>query len=199
MAAVGMNNLVFAQVDTETASAITYKGGVLADELESEVRTGDISYEKDESEYYGSDKKVDSANDIRGYTANLELTNIATSILTLLGLEEEVTVGTGGTAQVHYELPEGAEVPVGWGFIQVLRVHGVYSYKAYWFYKTTFAPDNMNAKTKEKNLEWNSPKVTGKGWGVNVDDTGKVRYRKFAIFDTKAAALAWLKGIAGIS
>jgi phi13 family phage major tail protein len=175
MAAVGMKNLTFAQVATESSTAITYTGGVVAEH----ARTGDITYERDESDYYGDDMKVDAINEVTGYTAKLEMTNIDPEILTLLGMEEDITEGTGTSATHTYELAAGAGVPVGFGFIQTLRIDGEYTYRAYWFYKCTFAPDSMSAKTKEKNIEWNSPSMSGKGWGVYADSTGKVRYRKF--------------------
>ena len=59
--------------------------------------------------------------------------------------------------------------------------------------------DENISKTMEKNLEWGSPTIKGKGWGVIADSTGKTRWRTFEDFETEAAALAWLKTKAGIT
>lgn len=195
MAAIGMKYLTFAPVDTETDSSITYTTGVLAEH----ARRGDISYEWDESDYYGDDMMVDHVKKMTGYTATVEMTNIDPDLMVLLGLEEKITTGTGSSATYSYELVEGAEVNVGWGFMQTLRIDGEESYRAYWFYKTTFSPANANAKTREKTIEWGSPTMDGKGWGVHTAADAKVRFRVFEDFDTEAKALAWLKAKAGIS
>lgn len=194
MAYVGMKNLCVAPVSAESSSGITYGTGLLTEH----VRKGDITYTYDESDYYGDDRKVDYIKKILDYDVTLEMTNIATEVLTALGLEEEITEGTG-TTTTRYELAGEAEVPVGFGFIQTLRIDGEYTYRAYWFYKTTFSPSDMNSKTMEKNLEWGSPTIKGKGWGVIADSTGKTRWRTFEDFETEAAALAWLKTKAGIT
>ena len=192
MAYVGMKNLCVAPVSAESSSGITYGTGLLTEH----VRKGDITYNYDESDLFGDDRKVDYIKKTLDYDVTLEMTNIAPAVLTLLGLEEEIS-GTGSVKS--YELAGEAEVPVGFGFIQTLRIDGEYTYRGYWFYKCTFAPSDMNAKTMEKNLEWGSPTIKGKGWGVIADDSGKVRFRVFQDFETEAAALAWLKGKAGIS
>lgn len=194
MAYVGMKNLCVAPVTAETASGITYGTGLLTEH----VRKGDITYTYDESDYYGDDRKVDYIKKILDYDVTLEMTNIAPAVLTMLGLEEAIT-GSGTGAATSYELAGEAEVPVGFGFIQTLRIDGEYTYRGYWFYKTTFSPSDMNAKTMEKNLEWGSPTIKGKGWGVIADASGKTRFRVFQDFETEAAALAWLKGKAGIT
>lgn len=194
MAYVGMKNLCVAPVTAEAASGITYGTGLLTEH----VRKGDITYTYDESDYYGDDRKVDYIKKILDYDVTLEMTDIAPAVLTLLGLEEAIT-GSGTGAATSYELAGEAEVPVGFGFIQTLRIDGEYTYRGYWFYKTTFSPSDMNAKTMEKNLEWGSPTIKGKGWGVIADASGKTRFRVFQDFETEAAALAWLKGKAGIT
>lgn len=194
MAYVGMKNLCVAPVSAESSSGITYGTGLLTEH----VRKGDITYTYDESDYYGDDRKVDYIKKILDYDVTLEMTNIATEVLTALGLEEAIAEGTG-TTTTRYELAGEAEVPVGFGFIQTLRIDGEYTYRAYWFYKTTFSPSDMNSKTMEKNLEWGSPTIKGKGWGVIADSTGKTRWRTFEDFETEAAALAWLKTKAGIT
>lgn len=194
MAYVGMKNLCVAPVSAESSSGITYGTGLLTEH----VRKGDITYTYDESDYYGDDRKVDYIKKILDYDVTLEMTDIATEVLTALGLEEAIAEGTG-TTTTRYELAGEAEVPVGFGFIQTLRIDGEYTYRAYWFYKTTFSPSDMNSKTMEKNLEWGSPTIKGKGWGVIADSTGKTRWRTFEDFETEAAALAWLKTKAGIT
>ena len=194
MAYVGMKNLCVAPVSAESSSGITYGTGLLTEH----VRKGDITYTYDESDYYGDDRKVDYIKMILDYDVTLEMTDIATEVLTALGLEEAITEGTG-TTTTRYELAGEAEVPVGFGFIQTLRIDGEYIYRAYWFYKCTFSPSDMNSKTMEKNLEWGSPTIKGKGWGVIADSTGKTRWRTFEDFETEAAALAWLKTKAGIT
>lgn len=195
MAAIGMKYLTFAPISAETSSSITYGTGTVAEH----ARRGDISYEWDESDYYGDDMMVDHIKKLTGYSATVEMTNIDPAVLELLGLEEKITTGTGSSATYSYEVVEGAETAVGWGFLQTLRIDGTESYRAYWFYKTTFAPGNANAKTREKSIEWGSPTIEGKGWGVHTAANAKVRYRVFEDFATEADGLAWLKNKAGIS
>jgi hypothetical protein len=192
MAAVGMKYLTFAPITAGTAqSAITYGTGVVAEHAIS----GNITYNFDEQSLYGDDKLAEYFKGLTGYDIELGLTELDDALAVLLGIERAATA----TNITTYHMVADNTTSVGVGFVQTLIVNGAKSYVGYWFHKATFSINNENAQTKGESIEWQTPTLTGKGWGVELDASNGVQYRERQVFTTEAAALAWLKSKANIT
>lgn len=194
MANVGMHHLVFAPVTAEENNTITYGAGIVA----PHARRGDVTWENAEGEFYGDNMLAEYESDVTGYTAEVETTEMEPEVELLLGLIRDVS-GTGESAPKVYTGKAVASTPVGWGFVQTRIIDSVRSFRGWWFYKTTFRKGNMNSKTKEKQIEWGAPTISGKGWGVLLDETGEERFYEFQDFTTPAAAETWLDGKGNVS
>lgn len=190
MAAVGMKYLTFAPVATEASNTITYSTGKVA---EHAIR-GDVTYNYDESDLYGDDIKAEHYRAITDYDMTIEMTELGDDISELLGIEAKTTA----TNVTTYHLVGDNTTACGVGFVQCLIINGAKSYHGYWFHKVSFTLNAENSQTRGASIEWQTPTLNGKGWGVMLDSSGKAQYRDRQVFTSEADALAWLKGKAGI-
>ena len=194
MAAVGMKYLTFAPISAETAqSPITYGTGAVAEHAIS----GSITYNYDEQSLYGDDKLAEYYKGLTGYDIEIGMTELTDSLSVMLGIER--TSSAGSPAITTYHLVPDNMTTCGVGFMQTLIVNGAKSYIGYWFHKVTFSVNNESAQTKGESIEWQTPTLTGKGWGVELDAVNGAQYRDRQVFTTEAAALAWLKAKAGVT
>jgi phi13 family phage major tail protein len=191
MAKVGMRHLVYAKVATETpGTSITYTGG--ADM--APARRGNVTFDRPDNPLYGDDVMQDNDNGITGVTVEVETTDLAAGVeADLLGYVADTTDST------LYSVTDAAAPYVGFGYVQVLRRRGTMAYRAVWFPKVQFGMDSEETNTKENNIEWGTPVITGKGFGVYLDATGAATFRLQKECATLAAAQSFLDTKAGIS
>ena len=190
---VGMKYPVYAPVNTYTAgTGITYSTGANV----MEARSATISWDRAEDEFYGDDVLLDVDNGVRGGTIDFEPTGISDAIRAAM-LGEVV----GNTSE--YSITDAAAPYVGFGFIRVMRddTSGtvVTNYEAWWLFKVQFSLQSEEARTKEKNIEWRTPTLSGKITGVQLSSAATLSYAKHETFSDYADAVAWLKSLAGIT
>lgn len=191
MAYIGMRNPVAAPITAYTeGSAITYGSGMVLGPAVAANLTFDVADNPD----YGDDVIVDNDNGINGYSATLETNNITKEGRAMVLGWEPV-----GTTVTHYDVTDAAAPYVGWGFIRVKLFKGVRSYEAFWFHRSQFSPNGINASTKQRQITWNHPQMSVHGMGVRLDNSGKAKYFQWMEFDSESAAQAWLYGKANIS
>ena len=187
---VGMVYPVAATVQTYTpGSSISYKSG--SGSNFAEAVSASLSWNRADGHFYGDDVELDSDNGVLGYTIDFEPTGLSDSARALLLGE---TVNTG-----EYSITNAASPDVGFGYVRVMRDKGVTSYESWWFYKIKFGVNSEETRTKEQNIEWRTPTLSGMGTGVQLDASGKLTYAVHESFETLSAAKAWLKTKAGIS
>lgn len=191
MAYIGMRNPVAAPITAYTeGSAITYGSGMVLGPAVAANLTFDVADNPD----YGDDVIVDNDNGINGYSATLETNNITKEGRAMVLGWEPV-----GTTVTHYDVTDAAAPYVGWGFIRVKMFKAVRSYEAFWFHRSQFSPNGINASTKQRQITWNHPQMNVQGMGVRLDNSGKAKYFQWMEFDSESAAQAWLYGKANIS
>lgn len=194
MAYIGMRNPVAAPIASHTdGSPITYGTGMVLGPAVAANLTFDVADNPD----YGDDIIIDNDNGVNGYSATLETNNLTAEGRAMV-LGWKAKPGTGNTV-THYEVTGDAAPYVGWGFIRVKMFKGVRSYEAFWFHKSQFTPNGINASTKQRQVEWNHPQMSAQGMGVYLDNSGEVKYFDWMEFTTEAAARTWLYGRANIS
>lgn len=194
MAYIGMRNPVVAPISShEDGGPITYGSGMILGPAVAANLTFDVADNPD----YGDDIIIDNDNGVNGYTATLETNNI-TAEGRALALGWKPKTGEGDAVS-HYEVTGDAAPYVGWGFIRVKMFKGVRSYEAFWFHKSQFSPNGINASTKQRQVEWNHPQMSVQGMGVYLDNSGSVKYFDWMEFSSEADAQTWLFGRANIS
>jgi hypothetical protein len=142
---------------------------------------------------------LDSDNGINGYTLDFEPTGLTDAARALLLGE---VASSGSTATGEYSVTADAAPDVGFGYVRVMRTTGdsgvVTSYEGWWFYKIKFGVSSEETRTKEQTIEWRTPTMSGTGSGVVLAADGKVVYAVHKTFATKAAAIDWVDGKAGL-
>lgn len=191
MAKIGMRHLVYAVVATETpGTGITYSGGA---DLAPAV-SGNLTYDRSDNPLYGDDVMQDSDNGITGFSLDITTTELsAANEAALLGYTVDSTDAT------LYSVTDVAAPYVGVGFVQVLRRKGTVTYRALWFPKVQFGISSEETQTRQQSIEWGTPTLNGKGFGVYLDASGNAVFRMQKECATLAAAQSFLDTKAGIS
>lgn len=189
---VGMRYPVYAPVSAYTpGSAITYGAGAVV----AEAISASVSWNRADGRFYGDDVELDSENGVLGYTISFEPSGLSDAIRAALMGE---TLATS-----DYEINDNASPDVGFGYIRVMRTSGTngveMKYEGWWYRKLKFSISSEETRTKEQSIEWRVPTLEGIGAGVNIDDSGKLKFAIHRSFDTFSAAQTWLKSLAGIT
>ena len=190
---VGMVYPVCAPVNTYTpGTGITYSTGSVV----SEARGASVSWNRSDGEFYGDDVLLDSDNGVTGYTIDFEPAGLSDAVrATLLG---EVVANTS-----EYNITDAASPYVGFGYIRVMRDNSsgtvVTNYEAWWYYRVQFSVSSEETRTKEQNIEWRVPTLSGKGTGVQLDSTDTKTFAVHETFDSFSDAKTWLKAKASIT
>ena len=189
---VGMVYPVCAPVASYTpGTSISYSTGSVV----AEARAASVSWDRSDGEFYGDDQLLDTDNGVTGYTIDFEPTGLADSIRkTLLG---ETQSGS------EYSITSAAAPFVGFGYIRVMREESagsvIETYEGWWYYRVQFSVTSEETRTKEKNIEWRTPTLSGRGSGVQLSAGNTLTYAVHESFSTFANAKAWLKSKASIT
>ena len=191
---VGMRYAVAAAVSAYTPySSITYSTGFVV----SEARGASVTWETADGEFRGDDVVLDSDKTILGYDIEFETTGLKDSVrASLLGETKDNSDA--------YHISGAAAPDVGFGYVKQMREDSSGSvsttWEAFWYYKVKYGQPDENAKTRERNKEWNVPTIKGKGAGVflaaGAEEPDFAEHKTFATF---ALAQAYLNGKAGIT
>ena len=190
---VGMIYPVASLVDTYTpGTGITYGTGFVV----AEARGATLTWEASDGEFYGDDTLLDSDKGVTSYTLDFEPSGLKTSVRAQLLGEQEASTGV-------YRVTGDNPPDVGFGYVRRMRedVDGavVERFEGWWFHKLRFSISSEETRTKEQNIEWRVPTLSGRGAGVYLDSTGKVAFADHQDFETLTAAKTWLNTKANIT
>ena len=192
---VGMVYPVYAPVATYTpGTSITYGAGAVV----SEARGATLNWDRADGEFYGDDVLLDSDNGVLGYTLDFEPAGLADSIRH--GLLGEAFAST----ESEYTVTDSAAPDVGFGYIRVMREENISgtvitSYESWWFYKVKFSVSSEETRTKERNIEWRVPTLSGKGAGVQLSSGATLSFAVHKSFAALTDAKSFLNTKAGIT
>ena len=191
---VGMRYAVAAEVNTYTpGTSITYKAGYVV----SEARGANVTWETEDGELRGDDVVLDSMSGVLGYSVEFETAGLKDTVRkNMLGETKDnsdVYHITGATPPDH-----------GFGYVKQMREDGTSggietTWEVWWYHKLKFAQPNEEARTKEKNIEWRVPTITGTGSGVFLSASDNPDFATHKTFSSFTAAKSYLNGLAGIS
>lgn len=191
---VGMLYPVYAPIATYTpGTGITYGNGAVI----AEAISANITWNRNSEKFFGDDVEIDSDNGVTGYTISFEPS----------GLKDAVRAALLGEtlANSDYEINSDAAPDVGYGYIRVMRETGengvvTTTYESWWYRMLKFGISNEETRTKEGGgLQWRVPTLEGIGAGVNLDNSGKLKFAMHRTHATASAAMAWLKALANIT
>ena len=196
MAFIGMRHVVIAKVSAHTpGTEPTYGNGMVA----GKAITGNLTINRNNNPLYADDVIAEDDNGITSMELELGLDDLLEDVQEYMGLLEKKTTGTGTSAvDTYYDTDKSAD-DVGVGYIRVRRKNGATKYQALWIYNTLFSIESENSQTKGENIEWNTPTVNGRCFGMEIDSTGDLTYRKIRNFDSESEAASWLNGLANYS
>lgn len=189
---VGMQHPVMALVDTYTpGTSITYKDGMVM----AEAVSANVSWNRASDTFRGDDTELDSDNGVQGYTIEFEPS----------GLKDVVRAKMMGETLVNteYEVNNNTPPDLGFGYMRVMRetdANGVVgtTYEGWWFRKLKFGITSEETRTKGESIEWRVPTLSGIGAGVNLDNSGTLKYAIHRTFSSGTDCIAWLDNKAGI-
>ena len=189
MAYIGMRSPKFWPISTRTdGSAITYQNPVDIGPAVSANVTFDVTDNPD----YGDDVIIDNDKGVNGYTIALETNDVSLDARgAVLGWKAKMSTATTPALE-YYDVTGDAPPEGGFSFIRVKMFRGTRKYEAFFFHAIQFSDGGENASTKERQITWNHPTMTGTGIGVYIDGSGKAKYFNWMEFDTEAAATTWL-------
>lgn len=193
---VGMRYAVAAPVNTYTPySGITYEDGFVV----SEARGANVTWETEDGEFRGDDFVLDSARGVLGYSVEFETAGLKD------GVRADLLGETKDSGDAYHIT--GANAPdTGFGYVKQMReTDGTTgevgtTWEVFWYHKLKFGQPTEEARTKERNMEWRVPTITGTGAGVFLtsgqEEPDFAMHKTFATF---AAAQSYLNSLAGIS
>ena len=190
---VGMVHPVVATVQTYTeGTSISYNAGKRV----AEAVSASINWNRADGRFYGDDVVLDSDNGVLGYTIDFEPT----------GLTDEIRAYMlGETAQTgEYTINDAASPDVGFGYVRVMRTTNSSgtvenSYEGWWYYKLKFGVSGEETRTKEQNIEWRTPTLSGVGAGIQLDSSGVQKFAVHKSFSSKSDAISYVNNKAGIT
>ena len=194
MAFIGMRHVVGALITSETAGSEPTYGTSGSGFIIGKAITGNLTINRNNNPLYADDAISEDDNGITSMDLELGLDDLIEDIQDKMGLLKAVTAGSPSVT-TYYDTSASAKA-IGLGYIRVRRKNGVTKYQAVWIYKAIFSKNSENSQTKGENIEWNTPTVNGRCFGLPIDSTGDLSYRKIQNFDTESDAASWLNGLA---
>lgn len=191
MAFIGLKYAVFAKIENETqGKPVTYKPGIVLGRMIG----ANVDWERNSNPLSADDTNTEDDNSILGGKIRLNVDDLSDEAqVEAVGV---LKVGEPGSEE-YIEAATPADYG-GVGYFRVRRKSGKTTYVAYWVYKTLLGMVGEQAKTREKQIAWQTPNVEGSIMGVVISDDGIEKFRTHRTFETEAEARAWLNTKANI-
>jgi len=190
MAKIGLKYPVYAPIDTETDSSVTYGvGAVLAKAI-----SASISIENNDVRLYADDAVAESDHSFASGTVTIGIDDLYDDAK--VALLDYIEGDTVDPAIGSKELAVGTASPayVGFGFYgKVIRNKTPY-WRAIWLKKVQFAEPNDELTTKGENVEFQTMELEGT---ILMPADGV--WKEEATFSTEAKAKQWLDAKCGIA
>lgn len=197
MAFIGMRHVVGALITGETSGSEPTYGSSGSGFIIGKAITGNLTINRNSNPLYADDAIAEDDNGITSMDLELGLDDLLEDVQDKMGLLKAATAGSPSVT-TYYDTSASAKA-IGLGYIRVRRKNGATKYQAIWIYKAIFSKNSENSQTKGENIEWNTPTVNGRCFGMEIDATGDLTYRKIRNFDSESEAASWLNGLANYS
>lgn len=173
-------------------SAVTYSSGAQKENLTCKV---DLNFEYAEGKDHADGVQIAKKKKMTGVKVNFELADLPSAIKKDL-LNWQVATN-------DLNIDESAPNFVGIGFYiwNETPVSETDEWICYWIYKAQFTVDSISVTTANDSISYQHQTINGDGVGVKLAAGGNWTFVKTndAALTTEAAAIAWLKSMAGIT
>ena len=197
MAFIGMRHVVGALITGETSGSEPTYGSSGSGFIIGKAITGNLTINRNSNPLYADDAIAEDDNGITSMDLELGLDDLLEDVQDKMGLLKAATAGSPSVT-TYYDTSASAKA-IGLGYIRVRRKNGATKYQAIWIYKAIFSKNSENSQTKGENIEWNTPTVNGRCFGLEIEAGGDLTYRKIRNFDSESEAASWLNGLANYS
>lgn len=189
---VGMIYPVFAPMISHSDGSMPVYG---AGRVLQEARNATVTKTVADNPLYGDDRTVDNDNETTAVNISFESTGLNDG-------DRVAVLGDQLRTDGEYWENAGATPKGGFGYIRRMRENnnGTVSrtFEAWLTLCIQFQEATQATQTREGQINWGTPTLTGSAESLYVDDTGEQRFRLHKTFPTAAAAKAWLKGLLNV-
>lgn len=160
----------------------------------------DINIETTDNSLYGDDALAEQDANFTSGTVTIGVTDFGMTADENLDVQAAMLGNTIVTENGVKTLRAGANdvAPyLGFGFVKTKQINNVRYYEATWFYKTKFHEPSDSTTTKGKQIQWQTPSITGDI--LVVEGFRNDAWKESALFTTPTQADQWLYAKANIS
>lgn len=193
--AVGMMYPVWAPLTSHTDGSMPVYG---TGRIIKEAVTANVTYTRGNNPDYGDDRIVDDDDGITDLQISFESTGISDEDRVAVLGEEARSGGTGATTGGQWVTDKGSPWG-GFGYIRVMRDEGVRKFEAWVTLKIKFHEDSQTTQTRQGQITWGHPTLTGRAAGLDVDGGSNLKYQLHNSFDTIASAKAFINGLLNVT
>lgn len=195
MPKVGMKHVVAAPIDIDrevSGQPLTYLPGLIA----TRAVSADLTYTRDENEYYADDVLSESDNSATGGDVSIAGSEFLPDARVALFNVRKIT--NEGDVPI-YRTTSVPAPQIGLGYMTTLIYKGKYMYIANWIHKMQFALSGESARTKGATIDWQNETATGKMMAAIIDSSGEPAFKDEVVFEKAGDAIAWLNEKAHIT
>lgn len=135
---------------------------------------------------WGSNAQQENDAGISGGGISLNLTHVSMANEAYLYGFESLGDGEG------YAITDKAAPYMGFGYVQTVLEKGVQKFHGYFWKKAQFAMSQRGARTKEQNINYQTPTANGRVYAVDDNTEGNAQFELHNEFENAAEALTWV-------
>lgn len=184
MASIGLKYVAWAQMATEPDNAVpTFGTGLVLGKAVS----ANLSITRAEAELYADDMLAEYVNEFSSGNLTMEVDNIS--------LQNQATLY--GATYSNGEMQVGTEDSAPYGGIggyQVLMIHGVRKYRAWFFPKAKATMPDWTGTTKGSSISFGTQPID-----MRIAAPAYGAWYRVKEFDSESAAKAWVDGLLGVT
>ena len=175
-----------------TGSAIAYTGGKTLDKLTVKA---DLNLQYAEGQDYADGVRVAHCKKLTGIDTAFELADLPADV------RKDWLGWSTATNDLQITDKEPGFIGVGFYIWNENPTDNSDQWICYWVYKSKFTADTISVSTATDSIAYQHQTVSGSGVGVQLSSGGDFVFAQTndTPLTTEAAAIAWLKGMAGIS
>lgn len=194
MAITGVNSSFYAKYETDASTGLPkYSGGGAF----ARMTNVDFQATSNESELYSDDGLEEADYSFASGALKVDVSDLMDGVVSdITGAKvEEIEVGSEKVSEIVYD-DDQEDRELGFGFVIEKKKKGVFSFRAIVLPRIKFKIPGDAVATRGKTLTFQTKSVEAV---VHRDHSEKRTWKRESTFTTKAAAIAYIKGLLGIS
>lgn len=193
MAGIGLSKC-YAAVYSESSGVITYSDGTIIGKAVEFSTSFDTA---DDNNLYADNAIAETDRTFAGGTLTISTDDLsqAASALILGITPSTITVDGNSVSELIFN-DDMLTPDMGYGTIVKKKVNNAYKFRAVVLTKIKFNIPDEAATTQGETIEWQTPSLTAT---IMRDDSAKHAWKREAMFDTEADAVAYIEEVLNIA